>query len=246
MKFLSRAILPCHDELLSSYSNKLKRKKNKNNPPKINSFLSLSSRSYQRSIFNIRSFTSLFLSKKRKKKKKRNSIRWNFSHAIVPRHDGVAFAHDRPWRQIRSVAPRQRLEFSRAKTNYAHGYRPLIERVSPPPPPPLPLQPPTFLNMAVSSRAWPREPDTNYSGRRAGWMARGAWKRQVSRGTSAANSYLKVYRSRDNFTVRRIHPTGSPRLSVADRNEIHSASPNAGEDWGGGGGVGERRMQRSS
>lgn len=47
-------------------------------------------------------------------------------------------------------------------------------------------------------------------------MARGAWKRQVSRGTSAANSYLKVYRSRDNFTVRRIHLTGFP-----SPDEIH-------------------------
>lgn len=46
---------------------------------------------------------------------------------------------------------------ARAKTNYAYGYRPLIERVSSP----ASLQTPTFLNMAVSSRAWP---DTNYSG----------------------------------------------------------------------------------
>lgn len=99
---------------------------------------------------------------------------------------------------------------ARAKTNYAYGYQPLIERV-----PSSPLLPPTFLNMAVSSRAWPREPDTNYS--RAGWMARGAWKRQVSRATSAANSYLKVYRSRDNFTLRRIHLTGIPS---PDRDEI--------------------------
>ena len=48
-------------------------------------------------------------------------------------------------------------------------------------------------------------------------MARGAWKRQVSRATSAANSYLKVYRSRDNFTLRRIHLTGIPS---PDRDEI--------------------------
>lgn len=48
-------------------------------------------------------------------------------------------------------------------------------------------------------------------------MARGAWKRQVSRATSAANSYLKVYRSRDNFTLRRIHLTGIP---FPDRDEI--------------------------
>lgn len=81
--------------------------------------------------------------------------------------------------------------------------------------PPPHFSPSTFLNMAVSSRAWPREPDTNYS--RAGWMARGAWKRQVSRATSAANSYLKVYRSRDNFTLRRIHLTGIPS---PDRDEI--------------------------
>lgn len=51
-------------------------------------------------------------------------------------------------------------------------------------------------------------------------MARGAWKRQVSRGTSAANSYLKVYRSRDNFTVRRIHLTGFP-----SPDEIHFPPP---------------------
>lgn len=49
---------------------------------------------------------------------------------------------------------------ARAKTNYAYGYRPLIERVSSPHCPLL-CKPPTFLNMAVSSRAWP---DTNYSG----------------------------------------------------------------------------------
>lgn len=70
-------------------------------------------------------------------------------------------------------------------------------------------------------------------------MARGAWKRQVSRGTSAANSYLKVYRSRDNFTLRRIHLTGfpSPGFSVADRDEIHFPTPNARDGKGGGGGL---------
>lgn len=89
--------------------------------------------------------------------------------------------------------------------------------------------------MAVSSRAWPREPDTNYS--RAGWMARGAWKRQVSRATSAANSYLKVYRSRDNFTLRRIHLTGIPS---PDRDEIR-LPPQMREGEGGTEGLREER-----
>ena len=66
-----------------------------------------------------------------------------------------------------------------------------------------------FLNMPVLPALARENQILIIADRDDAWIARGAWKRpgrarrQISRGTSAANSYLKVYRSRCRATISR-------------------------------------------